>query len=189
MKFEESAAKLADYRRQIADIRGRMRALQAEIEPEVVKDYGFATLDGSRKLSSLFGDKDDLIIVHNMGVTCRNCTLWADGYNGLYPHLADRAAFIVASPDPPHVQKAFAAGRQWIFPMVSYVDKAFVTDMGYLTEAGYRPGVSVFRREEARILRVSSAGFKPFDDFCALWHVLDLLPGGVGDWRPRFSYS
>jgi hypothetical protein len=36
---------------------------------------------------------------------------------------------------------------------------------------------------------VSSAGFEPFDDFCALWHIFDLLPGGFGDWRPKFSYA
>jgi hypothetical protein len=36
---------------------------------------------------------------------------------------------------------------------------------------------------------VSDASFEPGDDFCALWHILDLLAGGAGDWAPKFSYS
>jgi hypothetical protein len=54
---------------------------------------------------------------------------------------------------------------------------------------GWLPGISVFRRDGKRILRVSDATFEPGDDFCALWHILDLLPGGAGDWAPKFSYS
>ncbi len=27
------------------------------------------------------------------------------------------------------------------------------------------------------------------DDFCALWHIFDLLPGGAGDWDPKFTYA
>ena len=189
MKYQSAAAKLDDYRREIADIRGKMRELQAEAEPEIVKDYEFATPEGPRKLSELFGGKDDLIVIHNMGVACSYCTLWADGFNGLYPHLANRAAFVVASPDPPEVQKKFAQGRGWRFPMVSLRDKAFAADMGYHTKDGYMPGISVFRRDDGRIIRVSDAGLQPFDDFCTAWHILDLLPGGVGSWQPKFSYS
>jgi hypothetical protein len=44
----------------------------------------------------------------------------------------------------------------------------------------------VFRRDGNRILRVSDAGFGPGDDFCALWHIFDLLPGGAGDWQPKY---
>ena len=28
-----------------------------------------------------------------------------------------------------------------------------------------------------RILRVSDARFAPWDDFCTVWHIFDLLPG------------
>ena len=31
-------------------------------------------------------------------------------------------------------------------------------------------------------------GMHPHDDYCALWHMLDLLPEGAGDWQPRFGY-
>jgi hypothetical protein len=36
---------------------------------------------------------------------------------------------------------------------------------------------------------VSDAGFEPGDDFCTLWHILDLLPEGVGDWTAKLSYA
>ena len=51
------------------------------------------------------------------------------------------------------------------------------------------PGVSVFRREGDRISRVADTGFQPGDDFCALWHLLELLPGGAKGWSPRFNYA
>jgi len=40
-----------------------------------------------------------------------------------------------------------------------------------------------------RILRVSDTGFAPGADFCALWHIFDLLPGGAGDWQPKYRYG
>ena len=57
--------------------------------------------------------------------------MWADGFNGVYEHLASRAAFVVASPNPVETQKQFAASRGWRFPMVSYEGSPFAEDMGY----------------------------------------------------------
>lgn len=189
MNYAAGAAKIAAYRRDIADLRKKMREAQAETEPQVVQDYVFTTLDGPRRLSELFGNKDDLIVIHNMGKSCPYCTLWADGFNGIYHHLADRAAFVVISPDAPQVQKDFAASRNWRFPMVSHEGTTFAADMGYRGEkGGWMPGVSVFRRDGARILRVGDTAMHPFDDFCALWHMFDMMPGGSADWSPKFSY-
>lgn len=111
MDYRENATALAAYRSQIADIRRKMREFQAAVEPEPVADHVFATVDGTARLSELFGTKDDLIVIHNMGTSCPGCTLWADGFNGIYHHLANRAAFVVCGPDPPDVQRRFAAGR------------------------------------------------------------------------------
>ncbi len=187
--YRQTSAKLAGYRRQIAAIRKKMRAQQASVEPEAVQDYQFATPKGKIHLSALFGDNDDLIVIHNMGASCPYCTLWADGYNGIYRHLASRAAFVVSSPDPPAAQRRFARGRGWKFPMVSHQDTSFAADMGYRSKSGgWLPGVSVFRREGRSVLRVADTGFSPLDDFCALWHLLDLLPEGAGGWKPKFRY-
>ena len=136
MSHKSTAKKLETYRRQIAGLREKMRTLQAAVEPEPVEDYAFATPDGTVRLSKLFGRKDDLIVIHNMGSSCPHCTLWADGFNGLYDHLANRAAFAVSSPDAPALQKKFAAGRGWRFPMVSHRGTSFAADMGYRSEDG-----------------------------------------------------
>src|SRR5688572_9689254 len=76
-------------------------------------------------LGDLFGDKKDLIVIHNMGKSCRYCTLWADGINGVEHHLSNKAGFVVVSPDTPEVQKEFAASRGWKFKMLSDKDREF----------------------------------------------------------------
>src|SRR5262249_12972860 len=119
MSYKHTAEKLADYRRQIRELRQKMRGVQAAVEPELVKDYTFRRADGgSVRLSELFGDKADLFVIHNMGQSCPYCTLWADGFNGAYAHLSNRASFVVSSPDTPERQRKFAKSRQWTFPMV-----------------------------------------------------------------------
>jgi len=190
MSYRSTAKKLESYRRQIAGLREKMRALQAAVEPEPVQDYEFATPDGTVWLSRLFGRKDDLIVIHNMGSSCPYCTLLADGFNGLYDHLANRAAFALSSPDTPAVQTRFAESRGWRFPMVSHKGTSFAADMGYRSQdGGWLPGISVFRREPTRILRVSDTGFCPGDNFCALWHIFDLLPDGAEGWQPKYCYG
>jgi predicted dithiol-disulfide oxidoreductase (DUF899 family) len=189
MNYSDGTRRLSALRKQIATVRDEMRKLQAAIEPEAVRDYPFATIRGETRLSQLFGSKQDLFVIHNMGSACPYCTLWADGYNGIYDHLASRAAFVVSSPDAPEVQREFAAGRGWRFPMISHRGTSFAEDMGYRSPAGgWLPGVSVFQLNGGSVYRVCDTGFSPGDDFCALWHFLDLLPEGAGEWQPRFSY-
>src|SRR5215471_11278155 len=165
-----------------------MRETLAAIEPQEVQDYEFTNTEGTVRLSGLFGPHEDLILIHNMGVSCSYCTLWADGYNGIHPHVVTRAGFAVSSPDRPGVQHEFAASRGWKFPMVSHAGTTFAADMGFRTDKGWKPGVTVFRRQGQKIFRVSDATFSPGDDFCTVWHLFDLLPGGPGDWRPKIRY-
>ena len=67
MDYKGSAAKLAQYRQQIADVRAKMREVQAAIEPQEVQDYEFSSAVGGKRLSELFGKYDTLFVVHNMG--------------------------------------------------------------------------------------------------------------------------
>lgn len=190
MKYMEAKGQLNGYREQISEIRSAMRKVQAEIEPQEVSDYVFMTLDGEVTLSSLFGEMDDLFVIHNMGASCAYCTLWADGYNGAYEHLASRASFIVSSPDAPEAQKKFAQKRGWRFPMVSHQGYSFAADMGYRADSGgLIPGVSVFQIKRGKIYRVSDTLFNHNDDFCAAWRLFDLLPEGANGWQPKFIYS
>lgn len=162
MTYQDTAEKLAAWRRQIAELRQKMRDAQATLEPEPVRDYEFTGTEDSLRLSQLFGTKRDLLVIHNMGRGCPNCTLWADGFNGIYPHIADRAAFVISSPDPPRVQQSFAASRGWRFPMISHQGTTFAADVGYRsTTEGWLPGVSVFRRDGNKIVRMGEPGSSP----------------------------
>ena len=188
MPYKDTAEKLARYRREIAGLRQKMREAQASGEPEAVKDYEFSVPGATIRLSALFGDKDTLFVVHNMGTSCPSCALWADGFNGVYDHLRNRAAFVVSSPDDPDTQRKFAGGRHWKFPMVSHRGTTFAADMGYRRDNGFAPGVSVFKREGGRLLRVADTSFSPGDDFCSVWHFFDLIPEGRAGWQPKFTY-
>ena len=190
MKYSEGKDKIDGYRKQIAALRKEMRTVQAKAEPQEVENYQLIDASGPVRLSELFGDKNELIVIHNMGASCAYCTLWADGYNGIVEHLASRAAFVVVSPDAPETQKKFAAGRGWRFRMASHKGGEFAEDMGYRSKSGgWLPGVSVFRKEGVKVLRVSDTGLGPYDDFCSAWHLFDMLPGGAGDWGPKFKYA
>jgi hypothetical protein len=46
MRDPNVTAKLAEYRRRIADLRREMRSLHAALAPEQVRDYEFATIAG-----------------------------------------------------------------------------------------------------------------------------------------------
>jgi predicted dithiol-disulfide oxidoreductase (DUF899 family) len=87
------------------------------------------------------------------------------------------------------VQRKFAADRGWRFPMVSCQGNSFSADMGHSSpDEPVSPGVTVFQRRGDEIVRVSDAEFGPFDDFCTVYHFIDLLPDGTNGFRPRFRY-
>jgi predicted dithiol-disulfide oxidoreductase (DUF899 family) len=181
--------KIEKLERKLVRQHQKLAGLKRELPLQPVKDYLLAGRKGRVRLSSLFGAKSDLIVVHNMGRSCRYCTMWADGFNGLLPHLTDRAAFVVVSPDPPAVQHAFAQGRGWRFPFYSGAGSSFIEDMGFLPGPDEPwPGVSTFVKRGRKIYRVASAPFGPYDPFCSVWHFFALLAGGAEEWGPRFRY-
>ncbi|OGC93269.1 MAG: hypothetical protein A2142_06550 [candidate division Zixibacteria bacterium RBG_16_48_11] len=164
--------------------------LKQQLPKEEVRNYTFKTWsDKPVRLSQLFGNKKDLILVHNMGKRCRYCTMWADGFNGVRDHLENRAGFVVNSPDPPAVQKKFATGRSWKFKMVSSYGKSFNRDLGFEGDKkDPRPGVSTFYKKNGKIYRIRFASFGEGDSFCAVWHFLDLLADGRNGWEPKYKY-
>jgi predicted dithiol-disulfide oxidoreductase (DUF899 family) len=180
-----------DLEYQIQELQSQLAELRAARPGQAVRDWAFRLPAGaSTTLSALFGGRDRLVLIHNMGRTCPFCTMWADGFNGLLPHLRDGAAFAVSSPDDPETQRAFAASRGWTFPMVS-APRDFIAEMGFLDPVeGLMPGVSTFvRGADGRIVRVGRAEFGPGDAFCPVWHFWELFPGGAGEWEPRLSYA
>lgn len=186
----EAQQKIEALSKEIYDLKKQLSDLRRERPPEVVENYSFTTSNGETTLSELFGEQQDLIVVHNMGKGCSYCTMWADGFESSLEHLQSRSAFAIASPDSPKVQKDFATGRNWTFPMISTQDNNFTSDMGYQAETHVMPGVSVFwKADDGTIYRTNQDVFGPGDDFNAVWHLFDLLKGGSGNWQPKFSYT
>ncbi|MBS1716568.1 MAG: DUF899 family protein [Armatimonadetes bacterium] len=178
--------RIAELQAKIEELKAELKKLQHAAPPEEVRDYSFETQTGTVTLSELFGDKDELILIHNMGVSCPYCTLWADGFEGQRAYLEDRAAFVVCSGDKPEVQASFAAKRGWGFKMISDGSKQFTRDMGYWNEEdGWWPGASGFRQVDGKIYRTGTAIFGPGDDFCPIWPLQDLIGGDKG-WEPKY---
>lgn len=164
--------------------------------PETIeKQYSFIDWSNKRTpLAELFGEKDDLIVIHNMGKGCVYCTLWADEINGVRDHLANRASLVVINPNPIDVQKEFAASRGWQFKMLSDADMDFTYDMGFAMEKdGKRyaqPGFSTFHRDASgNITRIGYDEFGPGDQYSNVWHFFDLLKDGSNEWEPDYKYE
>ena len=163
--------------------------LREQLPVEPVGAWAFDSPEGRVSLDQLFGEHDELLLVHNMGIGCSYCTMWADGLNGLLAHLENRAAFVVVSPNPVELQQQVQAERGWKFRMVSAPDAAFSTAMGFYGDESYQPGVSAFRRsDDGEIVRTGHDNFGPGDRYNAAWPLFDLLGTGA-EWRPRRSYG
>ncbi len=181
--------KIAELTQEIMTKQHELNELMRTSLSESVDDYRLKNTAGELRLSQLFGDRRDLVLIHNMGKRCPYCTLWADGLNGVFDHFENRAAFVVVSPDSPEVQREFAQSRNWTMPMVSSEGSSFSKDLGFEGAQGVMPGFSTFHLEDdGTIERVAWAFFGPGDSYSAIWHMIGVLRDGAGDWQPRVSY-
>lgn len=115
----------------------------------VEKDYCFETEDGKANLADLFRGRSQLIVYHLMfgpdyNAPCASCSMIADGFNGVWEHLAHHDVMMWAISRAP-IEKLVAHQKRagWTFPWAS----SFGSDFNYdflvgLTEAqqneGYR---------------------------------------------------
>lgn len=183
---------IAAIEARIAELKEELRAVRQRVAPQPIPDLVLSDRTGApRRLSEWFGGKRDLLVIHNMGRRCTYCTLWADGFIGLHPHLADRAGFVLVSEDEPSVLDAFARSRGWPFPVASMHGTDFARILGVETSPGHTyPGVSALTRDPSgSILRTGHANFGPGDDFCAAWPLFELLRDGAGGWEPKLAYG
>ena len=183
-EIETLESEVADKKQQLAELRKKLPAQKID------KAYVFTSREGKPvRFDDLFGDKNELILVHNMGKSCAYCTLWADGFNGILRHLQNRAAFAVVSPNEWEAMRDFADGKGWNFNICSSRGTSFKKDMGFEGGKGNSlPGVSAFVKKDGEIFHTANAGFGPGDNYCMLVDLFDLLPGGVGDWMAKLSY-
>ena len=183
-----SAQRIEAIERQIAALSTELNTLRKSQSGAPIPDYTFETEAGETTLRRLFGDRDRLLVIHNMGQGCRYCTLWADGFNGLLPHLESALSVVLVSKDPPAVQRAFAGSRGWRFRLASHGGGAYIKEQGVYGEAENYPGAVVYELDGETIVRKNACSFGPGDIYCGLWGLLGMAGLDGETWTPQFSY-
>ena len=188
MVDDNQQARINALEAQIMKLTGELQALRKTSGGNEVRNYTFATDAGETDLLSLFGDHDTLLVIHNMGQGCRYCTLWADGFNGLVPHLESALALVLVSKDSPELQRQFANSRGWRFRLASHGGGDYIREQTVLPGEDNMPGAVVYEREGNIIRRKNACVFGPGDLYCAMWSLLGLAGIGAADWTPQFNY-
>jgi predicted dithiol-disulfide oxidoreductase (DUF899 family) len=162
----------------------------------IVPDYAFVEAHGRVRLRELFEEgKPELILYHlmywaNDESFCPMCSLWIDGFNGIAPHVTQRANFVVASRAPINKLLAWGAHREWHrLRLLSDDGPAFARDIDAEDEQGNPDStIVVFTKQDDRVRHVYTAHpmladrERGIDLLCPLWHLFDLLPSGRDDW-------
>lgn len=181
-ELPEQNAEIYEVEQEIQDLQVRLAELRRlQVQGTAIPDYELIGWDGlPTRLSEHFGDKNQMILIHNMGMSCSYCTLWANGFTGLLRYLERVAAFVMVSPDDVTVQQAGSAARGWKFKMLSTKDSSLFRDMGFeQADGGPWPGMTtIYKDQDGQLRRHSLASFCPGDMFCAAFTFVDHLPYG-----------
>jgi predicted dithiol-disulfide oxidoreductase (DUF899 family) len=175
-KARKIELELYSLQSQLVDIRRKLGGRKLE-------DHVLYAVKGERQLSYFFGDKDTLILIHNMGRTCPHCTAYADGLNGIFEHLHSRGEVLLVSPDDPLVQRELADARGWRFQLASVKGSELSKDLGFEPEPNeYFPGICILQKElDGSIKLVCKDDFEPGDRYSPIWHIFALIDGNYKD--------
>ena len=180
--------RIAALERQIFDLTRELHELRKANTGDEVPNYTFTTLNGEASLADLFGHRDKLLAIHNMGQGCRYCTLWADGLNSFLPHLESAMAVVLLSKDPPETQRLFARSRGWQFRLASHGGGDYVVEQSVSPGETNMPGAVLYERSGSTIRRKNACTFGPGDLYCSIWNLLALAGLNESSWTPQFSY-
>jgi predicted dithiol-disulfide oxidoreductase (DUF899 family) len=154
------------------------------------------------RLSDLFAQgKDSLIVDHLMfgddqDKACKMCSMWADGYNAVAPHLMHKTNFVVVAKAELAKLRDWARARGWHnLRLLSSHDNTFNRDFGFEVEGDQVPGISVFRRTGdgiyhfyAQTAEITPDRNRGIDLYTPVWQLFDVLPEGREDWYPEHFY-
>ena len=187
--------------RQIEDLNQELRDLPWEA---VTKPYMFHGARGRQTLADLFDGRSQLVVYHFMfhpddKAGCPHCSLRADNFNGIIPHLNQRdVTMTVVSRAPYQKLAAYRERMGWTFPWVSSAGSEFNRDY-YVSftpeekaekrafynytqcdpQALEREGHSVFYRNDGgEIFHTYSCYNRGNDKLNIHYHYLDLVPKG-----------
>ena len=215
--YQKQRAELLEAEIALKDQVERVAALRRGLPADtVVEDYAFEEIPVPRgaggtaprrklALSQLFERPDQtVVLLHFMfgkqqTQPCPMCTLWADGYDGIVPHLRQRVSFAVVVAGDVAAFREYAHSRGWRhLRVLSSGDSSLKRDFGFEDEAGaQQPGASIFRLGADGRPRhfysvsamITPAQFRGMDALSPFWSFLDLTPEGRGDFMPRRSYE
>jgi predicted dithiol-disulfide oxidoreductase (DUF899 family) len=185
--------------------RDRLAAARRELPwLRVEKEYGFDTAGGRESLADLFAGRSQLLVYHFMfpaswEAGCKSCSFWADGYDGIVPHLAQRdVTHVTVSIAPLARLHAYQARMGWRFKWVSSAGSDFNRDFGVSITPGEiagrapvynfgtqpfgveeAPGISVFAKNAAGEIFLTYQCFtRGLDAMNPAYQLLDLVPKG-----------
>jgi predicted dithiol-disulfide oxidoreductase (DUF899 family) len=170
----------------------------------VEKNYVFEGADGKQTLPELFEGRTQLVMYHFMFhpddvKVCPHCSLRADNFNGIIPHLNQRdVTMIVVSRAPYSKLAAYQKRMGWTFKWVSSNDtdfnfdyhvsftpeefaqkKAFFNFKIQDPKAPEREGHSVFYKDASGAVFHTYSCYDRGNDMLNLhYHYLDMVPKG-----------
>jgi predicted dithiol-disulfide oxidoreductase (DUF899 family) len=127
---------IVEIEEKIFELTVKLNELRKSSSDGKVRNYAFATMDGETSLLDMFGDKKQLLLIHNMGQGCRYCTLWADGFNGFLKHLESVMSVVLVSKDPPELQRRFVNSRDWRFRLASHGGGEYIVEQTVMDGSG-----------------------------------------------------
>lgn len=215
--YGKQRAELLEAEIALKDQIERVAALRRSLPLDtVVEDYAFEEIPAplgageaaprrKLKLSQLFERPDQtVVLLHFMfgkkqTQPCPMCTLWADGYDGIVPHLRQRVSFAVVVAGDVVDFREYACSRGWRnLRVLSSGASSLKRDFGFEEEDGaQQPGASLFRLGADGRPRhfysvsamITPAQFRGMDALSPFWSFLDLTPEGRGNFMPRRSYD
>jgi predicted dithiol-disulfide oxidoreductase (DUF899 family) len=179
--------------------------LQRDLPWEAVtKNYVFDGVGGAETLADLFGGRSQLVVYHFMfhpddKAGCPHCSLRADGFAGIGPHLNQRdVTMVVVSRAPYSKLEEYRKRMGWNFKWVSSGASDFNRDFyvsftpeemenkrAYFNyamrdpQAREREGHSIFYKDEGgAVFHTYSCYDRGNDKLNIHYHYLDLVPKG-----------
>lgn len=170
----------------------------------VDKTYRFDTAHGKETLDALFGGRGQLVVYHFMfapewETCCKSCAFWADSFDGVVEHLAQRdVSFVAISRAPLARLEALSRRLGWSFAWASATDSDFNYDfeVSFRPDAASRgdatynyrplsmamtdlPGISVFATDASgAVFHTYSTFARGLDLMNTAYNYLDLVPKG-----------
>ena len=196
------AAEEIELRRHIVRVAEQRRALPPG--GEVKNDYRFEGKDGAIRFAELFCDNDTLVIYSLMygpqrKTGCPMCTSQLSAWDGIAPHVKQRAALVITARSPIERILAYGNERGWV-NLHLYSDPSGDYTRDYVSaEDADIPGYNVFTCKYGVIRHfwrseggkeTADPGQDPHDapDMSAMWTILDTTPEGRGtDWYPKLD--